>query len=98
MTSTTISLAPGDLLKIERRYVVDGVVTRGTTTGRFAGVQNVGSAEHLVLECPRRKSVRLFPLHAISEITLVEAVKRERAPDVPGTAAAVVPAWDPGVA
>ena len=98
MTSTSISLAPGDLLKIERRYVVDGVVTRGTATGRFAGVQAVGSAEHLVLECPKRKSVRLFPLHAISEITVVEAVRRE-ASTAPGTVSAPPgPAWDPGVA
>jgi hypothetical protein len=97
MTSTSISLAPGDLLQIERRFVVDGVVTTQTDQGRFAGVQAVGSAEHLALECATRNAVRLFPLHAIVEITLVEAVRRETpAPAPSGPAAAA--AWDPGVA
>ena len=95
MTSDGISLVPGDLLKIERRFVVDGVVTRVTAKGRFAGVQVVGSAEHLALDDPKRKSVRLFPLSGISEITLVQAVAREAPKCAPAGPAA---AWDPGVA
>lgn len=98
MTSETISLVVGDLLKIERRHMVDGVVTTVTSRGRFAGVQVVGSAEHLALEDPKRKSVRLYPLHAISEITLVKRAQRPDAKDVPVTAAPQPPAWDPGVA
>jgi hypothetical protein len=97
MTSTTLSLAPGDLLQIERRFVVDGVVTTQTDEGRFAGVQAVGSAEHLALECPKRNAVRLIPLHAIVEITLVAAVPREAPAPAPATPTGA-PAWDPGVA
>lgn len=84
-----MTLLPGDVLKVERRYLVDGVLTRATDQGVFAGVQAVGSAEHLVLEGGRRKGVRLVPLHTISEIKLLKAVPR--APK------ALPPAWDPSI-
>lgn len=89
MSSDGITLALGDLLKIERRLLVEGVVTAVTDEGEFAGVQSVGSAEHLVIE-DGAKCLRLFPLHAISEITIVKAVARQSKP--------VAPSWDPGVA
>lgn len=111
MTSEPVSLAPGDLLRIERRYVVDGVVTTVTDNGRYGGVQVVGSAEHLVLEDRERKEVRLFPLHAVSEITLVKGQRRRNSKgrNAAGgtmgagtagttTGAPTTPAWDPGVA
>lgn len=89
MTSDGLTLLPGDLLKVERRYLVDGVLTRVTDQGVFAGVQAVGSAEHLVLEGGKKKGVRLVPLHSISEIKLLKTVPRQ----APKPAAA--PAWDP---
>lgn len=85
-----LPLVPGDVLRVERRYVLDGHLKRVTDKGRFAGIQTVGSAEHIVLE-DDRKGVRMLPLHAISEIRLVTAAPRREA--VPETAA-----WDPGVA
>lgn len=111
MTSEPVSLVHGDLLRIERRYVVDGVVTTVTDKGRFAGVQTVGSAEHIVLEDRERKEVRLFPLHAVSEIALVKGGRRRGAKGrgrngavgSTGTGGASsggpgsMPAWDPGV-
>lgn len=84
-----LSLLPGDLLKIERRYLVDGVITRVTDQGRFAGVQAVGTAEHIILEGGKKKAIRLVPLHSVSEITLVKAVPRQPR--------AAPPSWDPGV-
>lgn len=100
MTSDSISLVPGDILKIERRYMVDGVPTSVTDKGRFAGVQVVGSAEHIVLEDTQRKEVRMFPLSAICEITLVKTRRgsRKRGKDAASVAASPAPAWDPGVA
>lgn len=89
MASDGTTLVPGDLLRIERRLLVDGVVTALTNEGAFAGVQAVGSAEHIVLE-DESNGVRMFPLHAIAEITLVKAVARAPKPGAP--------AWDPGVA
>jgi hypothetical protein len=92
--SQEITLVLGDVLRIERRYLVDGVVTKVTDEGRFAGVQSVGTSEHLVLEDDAKAEVRLFPLTAISEITLVQALPRQAKP-----AAGPAPgAWDPGVA
>lgn len=92
--SSELSLLPGDLLKVERRYVVDGVVTKVTDKGVFAGVKLVGSAEHLVLETPKRKGVRLLPLSAVSEITLVKPMPREAKHTTPSGAGA----WDPSFA
>lgn len=92
--SHDLSLVPGDILKIERRYLVDGVMTCVTDEGRFAGVQVVGSAEHLAIQTGRKKAVRMFPLHAISEITLVKAMPRAPKPAAAQTAGE----WDPGVA
>lgn len=89
MSSDGITLLPGDLLKVERRYMVDGVLTRTSDQGVFAGVQAVGSAEHLVLEGGKKKGVRLVPIHTISEIKLLKAMPR-----APKTAA---PSWDPSV-
>lgn len=91
--SQEITLVLGDVLRIERRYLVDGVVQKVTDEGRFGGVHHVGSAEHLVLEDDQKSEVRLFPLTAISEITLVQALPR-----APKPAAAPEGAWDPGVA
>lgn len=89
MASDGITLLPGDLLRVERRYLVDGVLARATDQGVFAGIQAVGSAEHLVLEGGRKKGVRLVPLHSISEIKLVKAMPR--------VGKAPPPAWDPAI-
>lgn len=90
--SSDMTLVPGDVLKIERRYMVDGVLQKETTRGTFAGVQVVGTAEHLVIEGGRKKkATRLVPLHSVSEITLVKAMPR-----TPRVEAA--PSWDPGFA
>lgn len=93
--TTDHSLVPGDLLRIERRYLVDGVLQLVTDHGRFEGVKVVGSAEHLALKDAERKEVRLFPLHAISEITLVKPARRVPVRKQRGAATAA--AWDPGV-
>lgn len=87
--SQEITLVLGDVLRIERRYLVDGVVQKVTDEGVFAGVHAVGSAEHLVLE-GEAKEVRLFPLTAISEITVLKALPRVSHAPPPG--------WDPGIA
>lgn len=87
-----MTLIPGDVLKIERRFVVDGVMQKQTDRGVFAGVQAVGSAEHIVIESGKKRAVRLVPLHSVSEITVVKAMPRR-----PKEAAAP-PAWDMGVA
>ena len=96
MSSDGISLVPGDVLKIERRYLVDGVLQKETTRGTFAGVQAVGSAEHIVIEGKGKGSAkgktRLVPLHSVSEITLVKAMPRQP------KATPAAPAWDPGIA
>ena len=89
--SHDLTLVPGDVLKIERRFVVDGVLQKKTDRGVFAGVQVVGSAEHIVLEGNKKVSARLVPLTTVCEITLVKAVPRQ--PRV-----AAVPTWDPSVA
>ena len=79
-----ITLVPGDVLKIERRFLVDGVPQKQTDRGVFQGVQIVGSAEHLVIEGQgKKKSVRLVPLHSVSEITLVKAMPRKPRVSVP---------------
>lgn len=92
--STDLTLVPGDVLRIERRYVIDGVVKRATDQGVFAGVQSVGTAEHIILEGGKKKAVRLLPLSSVSEITLVKAVPRQPKEAAPATR----PAWDPGIA
>ena len=88
MMTEGVTLVLGDVLKIERRFVVDGVVKTKTDRGVFAGVQAVGSAEHIVIASAKTKGVRLVPLHSVSEITVVKAVPRK-----PKEAAA--PSWDP---
>lgn len=95
--SDGVTLLPGDVLRIERRFLVDGVVTTATTEGRFAGVERVGTSEHLVLEADEGQpgAYRLYPLSAISEITLVKAVARATTAPAETPKA---PAWDPGVA
>lgn len=88
-----LTLIPGDVLKIERRFLVDGVVQKKTDQGVFAGVQVVGSAEHLVIENgsgKKKRRTRLVPLHSVSEITLVKAVPRR-------PREATAPAYDPSV-
>lgn len=97
MTMDGTGLVPGDKLRIERRYVVDGQLTSVTDEGRFAGIERVGSAEHLVLKDGKRKT-RLFPLHAIAEITLVKSVPRAKAEVAAAAEPAQAAAWDPGFA
>lgn len=72
----------GDLIKIERRYIVEGSLTSVTDRGRFGGVQLLGGAEHLVLE--NKADVRMIPLHTVSEIVLEDT----KGPDMG-------PAFDP---
>ncbi len=69
------SIHIGDSLQIERRYVVDGVLTCMTDKGRFNGVQQIGTAEHLVLE-DGENGVRMIPLPTIAEILLLESASR----------------------
>ena len=94
MTTDGIGLAPGDKLRIERRYVVDGQLTCVTDEGAFAGVERVGSHEHLVLK-NGKKGVRMFPLTAIAEITVVKPARRAR---VAEPAEPARPAHDPSFA
>ncbi len=75
---TPRSIRLGDALKIERRYVVDGILTCITDEGRFHGVQQIGSAEHLILDDPKQ-GVRMIPLPSISEILLVAGAAGEGA-------------------
>ena len=90
--SDGITLVPGDVLRIERRFLVDGVVQKETQQGVFAGVQVVGSAEHLVIEKgKKRRTTRLVPLHSVSEITLVKKMPRTPAK------VDARPAYDPSV-
>ncbi|HEX2021342.1 MAG TPA: hypothetical protein VHH36_01405, partial [Candidatus Thermoplasmatota archaeon] len=70
-----ISLHPGDLLRVERRFLVDGVVTTALSEGRFAGVRVLGTSEHLALE-GGGEEVKLIPLTAVSEITIVQSAPR----------------------
>lgn len=87
----------GDVLKIERRFVVNGALTTSTDRGRFVGIELVGSAEHLVLEDTRRRKVRLFPLSTVSEISVVKSAPREASPAPAAPATPSLP-WDPGFA
>lgn len=59
----------GDLIRIERRYVVNGNLTSMTDSGTYQGVESFGSTEHLVID--DSKEVRMIPLNTISEITLL---------------------------
>lgn len=90
--SSELSLVPGDVLKVERRFVIDGTLKRSVDQGTFAGVQVVGTAEHLVLEGGKKGTTRLLPLSSVSEITLVKAVPR------PPPVTPARPSWDPGIA
>jgi hypothetical protein len=100
--STEVGIAPGDVLRIERRYVVDGQLTCVTDQGRFERIERVGSSEHIVLRDAKSKKTRLFPLHAIAEITLVRvgARKGKKAETALAEAATPEPAygWDPSFA
>lgn len=89
--SQELTLVPGDVLRIERRFVVDGVLETRTDRGVFAGVQVVGSAEHLVLEGGEGVTARLVPLQTVCEIAVVEAMPRQ-------PAVVPVPPWDPSIA
>ncbi|HVL87957.1 MAG TPA: hypothetical protein VM681_08155 [Candidatus Thermoplasmatota archaeon] len=68
------SIYLGDIIRVERRYVVDGVLTCVTDKGTYSGVQYLGSLEHLMLE--DKEGVRMIPLPTISEIFLEEAAPR----------------------
>lgn len=81
----------GDQLKIERRYIVDGVLTCVTDQGKFRGVQVLGSSENLVIEDKKTGEARMIPLHTISEITITKAAPRPRE-------AESAPAFDPSFA
>ncbi|MFA5860732.1 MAG: hypothetical protein WDA16_03465 [Candidatus Thermoplasmatota archaeon] len=96
MTTESLGISPGDTLRIERRYIVDGQLTCVTDQGRFMGLERVGSSEHIVIRDSKKKELRMFPLHAIAEITLVRAVKRGKkgASDEP-QAQGQEQAWDP---
>lgn len=59
----------GDLIRIERRYVVNGNLTSMTDSGTYQGVESLGSTEHLVID--DSKEVRMIPLNTISEITVL---------------------------
>lgn len=93
--AATVSV--GDLLKIERRLLVDGVMQTLTVKGRFKGVELVGQTEHIVLQDPRRKAVRLYPLSGVSEITVVKPATRATTAPQPEPADES-PRWDPGFA
>lgn len=95
MTSDGIGLSPGDKLRIERRYIVDGQLTCVTDEGKFGGIERVGSQEHLVLK-DAKKGVRMFPLTAIAEITLVRAARRAR--EVQAAQPAQAARYDPSFA
>jgi hypothetical protein len=101
MASETPGIAPGDLLRIERRYVLDGQLTCVTDHGRFERVERVGSSEHLVVVDAKRKEVRMFPLHAIAEIAIVKPARRGKragpAPQASEDSSTGAP-WDPGFA
>ena len=83
---TRSSISIGDLVKVERRYVMEGSITSVTDQGRFQGVQVFGSLEHLVLQ--DKRELRLIPLASVSEITLVRAAPARADP-------APEPAYDP---
>lgn len=95
MTSEAIALAPGDTLRIERRFVVDGQLTCVTDEGKYAGVERVGTHEHLVLR--NKDGVRMFPLTAIAEIKLVKPARRPK-PAPAGTGNPPRAAHDPSFA
>ncbi len=76
MDAPNTAVAPGDLLRIERRYVLNGTMTTVTDTGRFRGIETIGTSEHLILQEARRKSLRLIPMTTIAEITLVRSAPR----------------------
>lgn len=69
---------PGDLIRLERRYVVDGQVTSLTDSGTFLGVASVGSIEHLVIDDVEER--RMIPLESVSEIQVLDGTS-EAAPD-----------------
>lgn len=72
----------GDVVRIERRYILDGGITSVVDQGRYQGVQATGTMEHLILK--DKKELRLIPLASVSEITLVRhAPQRHEAPSPP---------------
>lgn len=87
----------GDVLRIERRLTVDGKVETIIANGRYKGVELVGTSEHIVLEDTEQNTLRLFPLSAVSEIAVVEAVPREPPAAGPVPPAPAAP-WDPSFA
>lgn len=64
----------GDRIRVERRFIVDGVMTCVADKGVFHGVQAMGSVEHILLET--KGEVRLIPIPSISEIVLERATER----------------------
>lgn len=72
-----VGVGVGDVVKIERRYVVDGALTSVSDEGRFEGIQLLGTMEHLVLDA--KGEMRTIPLASIAEIVLVRAAKGREA-------------------
>ena len=65
----------GDRIRVERKFVIDGVLTSVADKGVFHGIQAMGSIEHLLLES--KGEVRLIPIPSISEIVL-EGLREKR--------------------
>lgn len=61
----------GDLIRLERRYVVNGNVTSLSDSGTFLGVASVGSVEHVVIDDVDER--RMIPLDSVAEIQVLEA-------------------------
>lgn len=66
-----LSVGLGDQIRVERRFIVDGVMTSVADKGIFHGIQAMGSVEHILLETSGE--VRLIPIPSISEIVLEHA-------------------------
>lgn len=71
----------GDLIRLERRYVVNGNVTSLSDSGTFLGVASVGSVEHVVIDDVEER--RMIPLDSVAEIQVLEA-GGEETPDETG--------------
>lgn len=69
----------GDLIRLERRYVVNGNVTSLSDSGTFLGVASVGSVEHVVIDDVEER--RMIPLDSVAEIQVLEAGGEETPDD-----------------
>lgn len=71
----------GDLIRLERRYVIDGAVTSLSDSGKFLGIASVGSIEHVVIDDVDER--RMIPLESVAEIQVLEAGAEDQ-PDETG--------------